>query len=140
MIKFFLIVICIFSPFSIYADEIINNECKPKGIINKVKEIYAPKIFWKKALSELENAVSNLRQSNEYDQLKKKNDAIRSDLEVQEFEKLGIQLEQLTEEDKKLFKETDDLIEELNKETMEDTIKWVEKCRPYVVKKIENKK
>lgn len=140
MKKILLIIICIFSSFSIYADEIINNDCKPNGAINNVKAIYSPKKFWVQALNVLDHAVTNLKQSNEYDQLVSKNNVIRENLEIQEEEKLGIELYKPTEEDKKLDKETEDLIEESQNWIMEATIKWVEKCRPYVIKKIESKK
>ena len=132
-----LVLICIFFMVNAHAVELINNECRPNGFVNRAKAIYSPKKFWRQALNELENAVNNLKQSNEYDQLKKKNDEIRSNLEDQEFEKLGIKLYKPTEEDKRLDKEVEDLLAEGDGWLMESTIKWVEKCRPYVFRKIE---
>jgi hypothetical protein len=140
MRKNILFIVGTFFMVNAYAEELINNECRPNGLVNSAKAIYSPRKFWRQALNELENAVNNLKQSSEYDLLKKKSDEIRSNLEDQEFEKLGIRLYKSTEEDKRLDKETDDLLAEGDRWLMESTIKWVEKCRPYVIRKIGSNK
>jgi hypothetical protein len=124
-----------FMSFNAHAG-MLNPECTPSGIINKIKEYINPEEFWSGAIIEIDANLKFEIEQFKYNQLVDRNDKIRHRLNDSEYRAAG--LTEDSQSQRKLERELASLDNELHQfdvNMLKELKNWSIKCKKYAGEK-----
>jgi hypothetical protein len=113
----------------------IGSDCKPAGLVNTAKEAAFPSVFWKKALTEIEDELAGAVQAYRLLTFDRHRARVESALDEQDMRISGIEPTKNPELDR-AFADADRLMADLDSALLWDKQRWAEKCRTYARRKL----
>lgn len=111
----------------------LNADCSPAGVSNKVKAMVSPSSFWKSALISIDREIEAEYTRIRLNRIQDSRDRANASFDAQEMKAAGIPVYSDPALNRELM-EGEAFLRRLDAESLQKTKEWAARCRPYVTK------